>query len=113
MACIFHEYNLCGTALICGLDDGELESRQGLGIFLFTTASRPVLGPTQPPILRVPKALPLRVKRSGRDADYSPPSTAEVKEYVEPYLHSFDTPSWRGAQLNHRDNITLPVRKFE
>jgi hypothetical protein len=26
------------------------ESRQGLGIFLFTTASWPVLGPNQPPI---------------------------------------------------------------
>jgi hypothetical protein len=26
------------------------DSRQGLGIFLFTTASRTALGPTQPPI---------------------------------------------------------------
>jgi hypothetical protein len=26
------------------------DSRRGLGIFLFTTASRPALGPTQPPI---------------------------------------------------------------
>jgi hypothetical protein len=30
------------------------DSRQGLGIFLFTTASRTALGPTEPPIQRVP-----------------------------------------------------------
>jgi hypothetical protein len=32
----------------------------------------------------------------------SPPSSAEVKEWVELYLHSPNTPSWRGAQLKHR-----------
>jgi hypothetical protein len=49
------------------------------------------------------------VKRPGREADYSLPSSAEVKECVELYLHSPNTPSWRGAQLNHRDNfIFLP-----
>jgi hypothetical protein len=36
---------------------------------------------------------------SGREADHSPPSSAEVKEWVEMYLHSPNTPSWRGAQL--------------
>jgi hypothetical protein len=36
---------------------------------------------------------------SGREADHSPPSNAEVKEWVELYLHSPNTPSWRGAQL--------------
>jgi hypothetical protein len=36
---------------------------------------------------------------SGREADHSPPSSAEVKEWVELYLHSPRTPSWRGAQL--------------
>jgi hypothetical protein len=30
------------------------KSRQGLGIFLFTTMSRPTLKPTQPPIQYVP-----------------------------------------------------------
>jgi hypothetical protein len=33
-----------------GLEDGGFESRQGLGIFLLTTASRPALGLTQPHI---------------------------------------------------------------
>jgi len=28
------------------------------------------------------------VKRPGREADHSPPSSAEVKECVELYLHS-------------------------
>jgi hypothetical protein len=36
---------------------------------------------------------------SGREADHSPPSSAEVKEWVELYLHFPNTPSWRGAQL--------------
>jgi hypothetical protein len=55
------------------------DSRQGLGIFLFTTASRPTLGSTQPSIQSVPGAVSLAVKRPGREADHSPPSSAEVK----------------------------------
>jgi hypothetical protein len=57
------------------------DSRRGLGIFLFTAASRTALGPTQPPIQWVPGALSLGVKRLGREADRSPPSSAEVKEW--------------------------------
>jgi hypothetical protein len=49
--------------------------------------SRTALGPTQPPIQRVPGALSLGVKRPGREAGHSPPSCAEVKECVELYLH--------------------------
>jgi hypothetical protein len=44
------------------LDDRGFESRQGLGIFLFTSASRPPLGATQPPIQWLPGALSLGVK---------------------------------------------------
>jgi hypothetical protein len=51
----------------------------GLGIFLFTTAFRPALGPTQPPIERVPEALFLGVKRPGSETDRSPSLSAEVK----------------------------------
>jgi hypothetical protein len=54
-------------------------------------------------------------KRPGREAAHSPPSSAEVKERVELYLHSPSTPSWRGAQLKYRDNFTfnLPyIRKL-
>jgi hypothetical protein len=56
------------------------DSRRGLGIFLFTTASRTALRTTQPPIQRVLGALSLGVKRPGREADHSPPSVEEVKE---------------------------------
>jgi hypothetical protein len=80
----------------------------GLGIFLFTTASRTALGPTQPPIQWVPGALSLGLKRPGRKADHSPPSSAEVKECVELYLHYPNTPSWRDAQFKkHRDKFTF------
>jgi hypothetical protein len=47
------------------------------------------------------------VKRPVREADYSPPSSAEVKECVELYLQSPNTPSWCGVQLKHRDNFTF------
>jgi hypothetical protein len=39
----------------------------------------------------------LGLKRQGREADLSPPTSAEVKECVKLYLHSPNTPSWRGA----------------
>jgi hypothetical protein len=42
-------------------------------------ASRPALGPTQPPIQLIPAAVSLGVKRLGREADHSPPSSTEVK----------------------------------
>jgi len=51
--------------------------------FLFTTASRTALGPTEPPIPWILGALSLGVKRPGREADHSPPSSAEVKDCVE------------------------------
>jgi hypothetical protein len=35
---------------------------------------------------------------SEREANHSPPSSAEVKEWVELYLYSPNTSSWRGAQ---------------
>jgi hypothetical protein len=62
-----------------GLDDWGFESRHGLGIFLYTTESRPALGPTQPLIQWVAVVLSLGVKRPGGEADHSPPSSVEVK----------------------------------
>jgi hypothetical protein len=52
----------------------EKKSRWGRD-FLHT--SRPALGPTQPPVQWVP-GLSRGLKRLGRDADHSPPSSAEV-----------------------------------
>jgi hypothetical protein len=65
--------------LVHGLDDGgSIPGRGNDRIFLFATASRPALGPTQPPIQWLPGALSLGIKRLGREAAHSPPSTAEV-----------------------------------
>jgi hypothetical protein len=47
---------LSGIALGYGLDDWGFEFRQGLEMFLVTTASRPALGHTQPPIQWVQEA---------------------------------------------------------
>jgi hypothetical protein len=48
--------------------------------FHFSMSSRPALGFTQPPIQWVPGGLSPGVKLPGREADYSPPTTAEVKK---------------------------------
>jgi hypothetical protein len=48
--------------------------------FTFTfSASRPALGPTQSSIQWTPESLSMGVKRPRREADHSPPSSAEVK----------------------------------
>jgi len=60
-----HIFNVIWTIGVLGFD-----SRQGLGIFLLTTVSRPALGPTQPPFHWVPGALSLGIKRPGREADH-------------------------------------------
>jgi hypothetical protein len=48
-------------------------------IFLFSIASRPALEPTQPPIQWIPATLPPWLRPQGREADHSPPSSAEDK----------------------------------
>jgi hypothetical protein len=75
------------------------DSQRKPGIFLFTIAYRTDLGPTQPPIQWVRRDLYLRVKRPRREADHSPPSSAEVKECVELYLHSPNTSYGTGVTL--------------
>jgi hypothetical protein len=47
--------------------------------FFSPMSSRPALGPTQPSIQRVPGALSPGIKRPGREADHSDPTSAEVK----------------------------------
>jgi len=78
-----------------------------LGIFLFTTASTTAIGPTQLPIHWVPGAPSLGVKRMGGEAGHSPPSSAQVEEWVELYLHSPNTTSWCDAQLKAHGQLYL------
>jgi hypothetical protein len=61
---VFDHVNLCFPTYSC----------------LLSTASRPALGPTQLLIRRVPWALSQGVKRSGREADRSPATSAEIKK---------------------------------
>jgi hypothetical protein len=75
--------------------------KKSIGTTFPFTASRLALGPTQPPVLWVPGALFVGIKRSGREANHSPPSSAEVQKCVMLYLHCHNTPSWRGAQLKN------------
>jgi hypothetical protein len=90
-----------------GLGDRGFESWQGLGIFLFTTVSRTALGPTQPPVQLGSDALSLGSKAAGMWSWPLISISAGGQECVEIYLHSHNTSSWRGAQLNHRDNFTF------
>jgi hypothetical protein len=48
---------------------------------------------------------PTGAKRPGCEADHSLPSSAEVKEYVELYLHSPDKLSWSSSQLKAQGQI--------
>jgi hypothetical protein len=48
-------------------------------IFFISTSSRPVLEPIHLSIQWVPVVLSLGVKRRRRDADHSPPSSADIK----------------------------------
>jgi hypothetical protein len=58
--------------------------------------SRLALRSTQPPIQWVPGALSPGVKRQRREADDSPPTSAEVKT-MWTYTSTPHTPSWRSA----------------
>jgi hypothetical protein len=49
---------------------------------------------------------------SGPETDHSPPSGAEVEEWVELCLHSASTPSWHGAQLGGSTGTTLRLLKI-
>jgi hypothetical protein len=59
---------------------GRSSSPGRVNNFLFSTSSRPVLGPTQPPTLRLPETISPRLNGLGREADHSPPTAAEVKK---------------------------------
>jgi hypothetical protein len=70
-----------GIATGYRLDDQGIRVRvPGGKNFHFSMSSRLALGPTQLPIQWVPRALSPGVKRPGREADLSPPTSTEVKK---------------------------------
>jgi hypothetical protein len=68
-------YDLHLPGLRAGRPRGRSSSPGRVKNSHFSTSSRPALGSTQPPIQRLPG-----VKRPGREADHSPPTSAEVKK---------------------------------
>jgi hypothetical protein len=89
-----------GIATGCGLDSWGVGVRVPVGgkIFLLSMFTRPVLGPTQPPIQWVPGNLTPGLKRPGSEAHHSPPTNAEVRnKWI-----STSTPP-----VKHRDNFTF------
>ena len=74
-------YSSVGIAARYGLDGPRIQSRWGRN---FPHASRPALGPTQPPVQWIP-GLSRGVKRPGRDADHPPPAKCRGQERVELY----------------------------
>jgi hypothetical protein len=72
--CVFVPGSAAGKATGFGMDGPGIESRLGRNI---PYVSRRFLGPTQPPVQGV-LGLSRDRKRSGRDADKSPSSSAEI-----------------------------------
>jgi hypothetical protein len=79
-----------------------------MGIFLFATASKAALEPTQSPIQCAPGDLSLGVKRPGHEAENSRPLVSMLRKrgFITPLPN---TPSWSGAQLKekHGNNFTF------
>jgi hypothetical protein len=82
--------------LWAGWPRGQSSSPGRVKNFLYSTASRPALGSTQPPIQWVLGVLSQGIKRPGREADHSPPASAEAKK-MWIYTSTPHTPSWRSA----------------
>jgi hypothetical protein len=91
----YMEHGWAGIAQ-CYIAMAEVPISAKEGIFLFSTESKPALGPTQPPIQWVVGPHFLGVKRLDGEAHHSPQLGAEVKNGgAIPPLHH--THSWRGA----------------
>jgi hypothetical protein len=60
-------------------------------IFLFSTASKPAIGPTQPPTQYAAGDPSPEIKRPGREAEHPPQSSVEVKNggAIPPLPHVF------------------------
>jgi hypothetical protein len=81
---LFHQYRWQRSRyrdwLRAGRPRGRSSSPGRVKNFRFSMSSRPALGSTQPHLQRVPGALSPGIKRPEREADHSPPTSAEVKK---------------------------------
>jgi hypothetical protein len=102
------------VSIVIQLRNGRpgFDSRQGHRSFsLLATASGPTLGPTQRPIKRPPEALSLWVQWPGREADHSPPSSAEVQSawsYTSTPLYVFTAL----CLVKHRMSMKYVVKRM-
>jgi hypothetical protein len=69
----------CSTQEVAMRWATRIQFLAGTVTFSFTTVSRPALGPSQPPTQWEPEVLSPGVKQPGHEDDYSPPSSAKVK----------------------------------
>jgi hypothetical protein len=91
IVCVFNEIMISECSLRTRIAqsvqplDGRpgFNSRQGQEIFMYSTVSRPALGPMQPPVQCIPGTLSPGVKRPGCEVDLLPPS-----RMMDLYLHS-------------------------
>jgi hypothetical protein len=96
-----------------GLDDRMIGVRFPAGTGNFSLRHRVQTGsgahPASYPMGTGP--LSFGVKRRGQEADHSPPYTTKVKEFVELYLHSPNTFSWRCVELSGGKTLHLHLGK--
>jgi hypothetical protein len=85
-------------------------SRYGQEIFLFSIASSPAVGPTQPPIQWALRAVFLGVKQPRHEADSPPPTSVKVKNggTIPSLPHVFMV--WH--LIKHWDNFTFILVYF-
>jgi hypothetical protein len=74
-----HTIDAVRNSLTNNYKSSGLDFRQVRDICLHSTASRPTLRSTQPPIQWMQAFFPRGLKRSGHEAEHSPPSSIEVK----------------------------------
>jgi hypothetical protein len=89
MAQIFWQRGLCSDYIQARRQKSRSSSPGSVKNFHFSVSSRPAFGSTQLPFKWVQWALFTRVKLQGREAEHSPPISAEVKK---PWTYTSTTP---------------------
>jgi hypothetical protein len=81
---VWEPVRVVGIATSYWLDDRGVgvASPGGVKYVLFSTSSRPLLGPTQPPIQWVAGNISPELKRQGLEADHSPPASKVKKMWI-------------------------------